>query len=364
MEKEFLVIGLMSGTSLDGLDVAACRFRANNDEWEFSIEKAESVEYDSGLRNQLAEAVYLSGLELSLLDLSLGRFFGESVKSFCGRHQLKPSFVSSHGHTIFHQPDKALTLQIGNPESLSHYAGLPVIANFRLADVLKGGQGAPLVPMGERHLFPDFQSFLNLGGIANIAIHSNETIKGFDVTACNMALNYLAGKRHLPYDANGDIAKSGTLDNDLLEKLNSLPFFSIRGPKSLGFEWFSEQIKPLLDTSPASLEDTMCTFVHHIAWQVNQEIARFSGTGVLKIMATGGGANNHYLINKLNEYGQGKRHFEVPDRIIVEYKEALIFAFLGLRRALGLSNISHLVTGASSDVSAGSIHGPVSVNFL
>ena len=364
MEKEFLVIGLMSGTSLDGLDMAACQFKRKNDKWQFNIEKAESVEYEPDLRSQLAEAVYLSGLELSLLDLSLGRFFGESVKSFCQRHKLKPSFISSHGHTIFHQPDKSLTLQIGNPESLSHYAGLPVVANFRLADVLNGGQGAPLVPVGERYLFPDFQAFLNLGGIANIAIHGSETIKGFDVTACNMALNYLAGKRGLAYDANGDIANSGRLINELFEKLNSLPFFSIRGPKSLGFEWFSEQIKPLLDTSPASLEDTMCTVVHHIAWQVNQEIAQFSGTGDLKVMATGGGAHNRYLVSKLNEYGQHKRHFEVPDSIIVEYKEALIFAFLGLRRALGLSNISHLVTGASSDVSAGSIHGPVSVNFL
>ena len=364
MEKEFLVIGLMSGTSLDGLDMAACRFQIKNEHWNFSIEKAESVEYEPGLRRQLADAVSLPGLELSLLDLSLGRFFGENVKSFCQRHQLKPSFISSHGHTIFHQPDKSLTLQIGNPESLSHYAGLPVIANFRLADVLNGGQGAPLVPVGEKYLFPDYQLFLNLGGIANIAAHSNETIKGFDVTACNMALNYLAGKRDLAYDANGDIASSGTLRNDLLEKLNSLPFFAIRGPKSLGFEWFSEQILPLLETSRASLEDVMCTFVHHVAWQVNQEIVQFSGTAPLKVMATGGGANNRYLIDMLNEYGQGKRYFEVPDRIIVEYKEALIFAFLGLRRALGLFNISHLVTGARSDISAGSIHGPVSLNFL
>ncbi len=353
-----MVIGLMSGTSLDGLDMAACRFSTHETRWSFEIVAAENMPYEAQLQQRLLESVNLSGLELSLLDLSLGRFFGEEVKLFCKKYALRPDFISSHGHTVFHQPGRGLTLQIGNPESISHFSGLPVVANFRLEDVLKGGQGAPLVPVGEKFLFPQYRIFLNLGGIANIAVHHEENIQGFDVTICNMALNYLASKKGMAYDKNGDLARSGKVDTTLLEKLNSLPFFKVTGPKSLGYEWFSEEVKPLLDAAATPVENILRTVVLHVAEKICGAIKAQPEFGNnARVMTTGGGALNSFLMEKLNELGAGKVVFDVPGKQIVEYKEALVFAFLGLRRVLGLSNVSRLVTGAGTDSSAGSLHG-------
>ena len=356
MEKDFLVIGVMSGTSLDGLDIAACRFKRNEASWEYSIEAAESVGYTDAMRSNLKNSVNLSGLELSLLDIDLGRFFGQSIQAFCQKHRLKPAFVGSHGHTVFHQPEKLLTLQIGNPEAISHFSGLPVIANFRLQDVLSGGQGAPLVPFGEHFLFPHYRAFLNLGGIANIARHEKDSMKGFDTGACNMGLNHLAGKLGLSYDKDGEVARSGAMNQPLFDKLNKLPYFSQKGPKSLGYEWFEAEVVHLLDSPDIEVKDALHTFVHHIAFQVNRSIASVCDSNE-KVMASGGGALNTFLMDTLNQYGQGKYIFDKPDSRTVEFKEALVFAFLALQRFLGQPNVSSQVTGGERDISAGSLHG-------
>ncbi len=357
MEKDFLVIGLMSGTSLDGLDLAACRFYLDADnQWRYAIVAANSIGYSPEIRKKLKQSVNLSGLELSLLDIELGKLFGENVKTFCDQHQIKPLFVGSHGHTVFHQPEKSLTVQIGNAEAISHFSKLPVIANFRLQDVLNGGQGAPLVPLGEHFLFPAFRAFLNLGGIANIALHTNNTMRGFDTSACNMGLNYLAQKLGLNYDDNGDLARKGQLDQVLFNKLNQLNYFSQVGPKSLGYEWFEADVAPLLDSADGEVHDSLHTFVHHIAYQVNRGFERL-GADSEKVMVTGGGALNGFLIELLNKYGARKFTYHAPDRMTVEFKEALIFAFLALQRFLGRPNISCDVTGGNQDLSSGSVHG-------
>ncbi|MEQ8809761.1 MAG: anhydro-N-acetylmuramic acid kinase [Imperialibacter sp.] len=356
MEKEFLVIGLMSGTSLDGLDVAACRFRHEKDKWGYSIEAAESIAYDDEMQQKLKGSVTLSGLDLSLLDVELGKFFGTSVHAFCGKYDLKPLFVGSHGHTVFHQPEKLLTLQIGNPEAISHFSQLPVIANFRLQDVLNGGQGAPLVPYGEHHLFPAYNAFLNLGGIANVALHSQNTMKGFDTCACNMGLNHLARKLGMSFDKNGEVAKTGSMNDSLFRSLNKLDYFQQKGPKSLGYEWFEREVAPLLDNSNTPVKDALHTFTHHIAFQVNSGMDGL-GSSTEKVMVTGGGALNGFLMDALNRYGKGRFTYEAPDRKTVEFKEALVFAFLALQRFLGQPNVSSQVTGSKKDVSAGSLHG-------
>lgn len=356
MKKDFLVVGLMSGTSLDGLDLAACRFIPNETGWGFEILAAESIGYSESLREQLKRSVGLSGLDLSLLDISLGRFFGEKVRDFCGHYKLLPNFIGSHGHTVFHQPEKQLTLQIGNPEAISHFSGFPVVANFRLADVLAGGQGAPLVPFGEHYLFPVYSFFLNLGGISNVGMHKEQDMSGFDVSACNMGLNYLAGKKGLAYDMNGNIARSGVVDVKLFDALNGLDYFRVNGPKSLGFEWFESSVAPMLEASSAPLENKLCTFVHHIAFQVNQSIAAVAD-GPAKVLATGGGALNSFLVEQLNVRGGGQFTYDVPEKTIVEFKEALVFAFLALQRTLGKPNVSSRVTGSVKDHSAGSLHG-------
>lgn len=355
-------MGLMSGTSLDGLDLAACRFHLENEQWKFELQAADSISYTATMRQSLQESVGLSGLDLSLLDVELGRFFGEKVREFCHARQLQPDFIGSHGHTVFHQPDKLLTLQIGNPEAISHFSGYPVVANFRIADVLNGGQGAPLVPFGEHHLFPAYKVFLNLGGISNVALHNGAGMSGFDVSACNMGLNYLAARLGLAYDKDGKLARSGSVHQPLLDSLNNLPYFRLSGPKSLGFEWFEAEVAPLLDRSGAATEDALATFVEHIAWQVNKSLLPLCPQPE-KVMTTGGGALNSFLLEKLNEHGEGRLTFEAPDRLTIEFKEALVFAFLALQRVLGNTNISKQVTGAKKDVSGGSFHGAFKLNF-
>jgi len=363
MEKDFLVLGLMSGTSLDGLDMAACRFSYHNGQWTYSIEAADAVSYNEQLQLQLKNSVNLTGLELSLLDIELGKFFGTSVKEFCESQNLSPQLVGSHGHTVFHQPEKQLTLQIGNPEAISYYSGLPVVANFRIRDVLDGGQGAPLVPFGEHYLFPGYRAFLNLGGIANVAFHEGDMMKGFDTSACNMGLNYLARQLGLGFDKNGDIARSGVMNESLFNALNRLDYFSQQGPKSLGYEWFEQYVAPMLDSTDISTKDALCSFVHHIAYQVNRGLQNLT-PDPQKVMATGGGALNTFLIDTLNLYGKERYTYNTPDQKTIEFKEALVFAFLALLRFLGRSNISSQVTGAKSDTSAGSLHGAFHVKTL
>ncbi|MCC6839660.1 MAG: anhydro-N-acetylmuramic acid kinase [Flavobacteriales bacterium] len=344
------VIGVMSGSSLDGIDLALCRFETNGAHWAFTIEKAETASFPAGLRARLLHATGSDALEMARLHRDMGKAIGQACKAF--QQGTEAALIASHGHTIFHQPDEGLTLQVGCGAHIAAHAGLPVVCDFRTKDVALGGQGAPLVPFGERLLFPAHQAFVNLGGIANIAFHTEQQVIGYDVCPCNQALDFLAQESGNAYDADGAMARSGRVDEALLAQLDSLSFYRQAPPRSLGREWFEEQLKPLIG-GPLPLADRLRTAVEHIAGLVAGELGRCGATTAL---CTGGGAHNGLLVERIAALGPCKP--ELPAGEIINYKEALIFAFLGLMRWQGEANTLASVTGAMRDSVGGAVYLP------
>jgi len=346
----------MSGTSMDGLDVAYATFRHDRGAWTFALGPCQTVPYSPAWQQKLGAAPTLSGLELSHLNVALGQWMGQTVQDFVGRFGVRPDFVASHGHTVFHDPAAGLTLQIGQGQALARAAGLPVVANFREQDVALGGQGAPLVPVGDALLFDPYEACLNLGGIANISLkQAAAPIKAFDIGACNLVLNRLAGQLGHAYDAGGRLAASGQVMHDLLEALNQLPYYALEGPKSLGQEWVEQHLWPVLAGVSASPQDLLATYVEHLAGQIARSVR--SVTKVKQLLVTGGGAHNTFLIKRLK--ANINAQVVVPGTDVVDYKEALIFAFLGVLRLRGLPNIWCSVTGAQQDHCSGQVYaGP------
>ena len=349
----YKIIGLMSGTSLDGLDIVYCLL-IHDKEWTFNIEKAETIAYDSRMRRKLQNATELDSKDLMQLHFHLGYYIGKQVKEFIASHHLQPDFIASHGHTIFHQPQKGYTLQIGNGNAISAECSLPVVYDFRSLDVALGGQGAPLVPIGDRLLFPEYVACINLGGIANISFERKQKRLAFDVCPMNMVLNRLASEKNLLYDDQGKMARSGCLIQPLLDRLNKLLFYQHPGPKSLGKEWVSRNVLPLLELKKYSVEDLLNTFGHHIAFQLAQTL-HLVHPG--KLLITGGGAYNEFVIGLLSE--QIKHEVVIPSETLINYKEALIFALLGVLRLRGEVNTLASVTGAKSDSCGGIIAGRI-----
>ena len=341
----FRIIGMMSGSSLDGLDLVSVVFESA-DGLKFHIEAAESRPYPEAWRQRLSEAHLLSGLELSFLDVEYGRFVGEQILVFMQTHDLTAQAVAMHGHTVFHEPHKGLTLQIGNGAAVAAVCGLPVVGKFRDKDVALGGEGAPLVPIGDRLLFGQYAYCLNLGGIANISYEEKGQRKAFDITTCNMALNTLARRQGLPFDRNGALAASGKSIQALRERLDALDFYRQSPPKSLGREWFERVQQPLYLNyieQGFSEADILRTFVEHIAAQIGRVCERAG-----RMLITGGGAFNGFLVENIRK-ACPKAVCETDDAMLIEYKEALIFAFLGLLRLQNRINCLRSVTGASAD---------------
>ncbi|GAB4332415.1 MAG: anhydro-N-acetylmuramic acid kinase [Flammeovirgaceae bacterium] len=361
--KEYYVIGLMSGTSLDGLDIAYIRFWKDKQRWHFQILASETFAYQEEWRLKLKNVEKLTALDYALLDVSLGKWMAETVREFISKYgvegELKIDFISSHGHTIFHQPELGLTAQIGSGASIAAITKIPVVCDFRKLDVALGGQGAPLVPIGDELLFADYHVCLNLGGIANISA----TIRGrriaFDVSPCNMVLNHYAEKLGKAFDMGGEFAKKGNLIPILLKKLNQLPYYQANPPKSLGKEWVMKEIMPLMIESDGNEYDKLHTFTEHIAQQIAHSIKSVSTFPHAKILTTGGGAFNEYLISRLDYYLPDMQII-VPEERIVNFKEALIFGFLGVLRWRGEKNCLNSVTGAPYDHSGGIIWMPSS----
>jgi anhydro-N-acetylmuramic acid kinase len=357
-EKTWKVLGLMSGTSLDGLDMALCEFLTLDGQVKgYQILASKTYEYTEKERS-LLNVMNATAQELAMADFRFGTFCGAQVKRFLG-NGLEVDFVSSHGHTIFHQPENGFTCQIGSGAAISAGTGLPVVSDFRSMDVLLGGQGAPLVPIGDLLLFEEYDFCLNLGGIANISIKQHKDIIAYDVCPVNMVLNALAKEKGFEYDNKGDLAKSGTLNHDLLSKLDSLDFYLKQAPKSLGKEYIDQWFFPLIKEANVTLEDKLSTMCHHIASKIAVEVLSTNKTGK-KILVTGGGAFNTFLVELLRQKLQGKCEVIVPDSQLVNFKEALVFAFLGLRRVLNLTNSLKSVTGARYDSIGGALYGDFS----
>lgn len=358
MTKEktsYRVIGLMSGTSLDGLDIAYCSFVKRGAGWSFEIIKGETVKYNKGWKKALADAHQLSGEELIKLDHDYGVYLADAVTSFIRRHQCKADFISSHGHTVFHQPHSGFTYQLGNGQTLSAVTAMPVVCDFRSFDVKLGGQGAPLVPIGDRHLFADYDVCLNLGGIANISAEEKKSRVAYDVCFCNMGLNYLAEKEGKTFDKGGLMAMEGDVNKTLLSKLVKAhtPFRSKR--PSLGRELFERKIQPLLDAKGISVHDRLRTFTELIAMEIVEAVTSIKDTST--VLCTGGGAQNSFLISRMLDLGGDLVSWQLPEKEVIDFKEALIFAFLGVLRVRDEVNCLKSVTGASRDSSSGLMIG-------
>ena len=341
----------MSGSSLDGIDLVDVDFW-NDGKWHFEIVAKENYDYDDEWKRRLSDAFYYDNNQLKNIDYQYGTFLGQVTKRFIDKYNLHPEIVASHGHTIFHRPLEHYTLQIGDGQALADACGVTVINDFRTEDVLKGGQGAPLVPIGDKLLFSDYPICLNIGGIANVSYDVDDQRIAYDICIANQALNYLAGRLGLGFDRDGLIARSGTIDSQLITTLNSHPFYSLKYPKSLGREFFEENIKPLLENRD-DISDMMATFVEHIAMQIAKSI---DSQLISQLLITGGGAKNKFLVERIQAHIKHK--VVVPSTDIIDYKEALVFAFLGLLRNRNEINVLKSVTGAKSDSSSGKIFQP------
>ena len=362
----------MSGTSMDGIDLAFCRFtehrrpeetgKGATTPWAYEILRAETFPLPHDWKQRLQELNNCSAAVFARTDVEFGHFLGRSICKFIQDQDIRPQFIASHGQTIFHQPENSFTTQIGDGESIASYLEVPLVTQFRNKDVALGGQGAPLVPFGEKLLFPPDYLFLNLGGIANLTCGN----LAFDVCACNMALDWLAGQLSLKrgFDPEGRYAASGQIIPALLQNLESLSWYHVPPPKSLGKEWFESAMMPLFDKESRPVKDQLATCVEHIATRIVKTLAdEIPKPGSLPLLVSGGGAHNAHLIHTLQHKINTARlsiHL-TSDPMLTDFKEAMIFAFLGLQALLGKTNTLTSVTGASQSCIGGSIHLPPNI---
>lgn len=344
-------LGLMSGTSLDGLDLACTRFIWNQG-WSYEILAAETFPYPESWKERLGGASQLSGHALHKEHLWFGEELGRISLDFLNRHELEVDVIGSHGHTVFHRPLEGCTFQLGHGQSLATEAGIPVVWDFRTKDVLLGGQGAPLVPIGDRLLFSDFDACLNLGGISNISFETEHGRVAFDICPINMALNYVAGRNGLEYDDGGILASRGSVDYNLLEQLEKLGYYEDLYPKSLSREWFEAEMMPLLDQIQ-SVEDLLATLCEHMSLRINSVLNTFD---LKKVLITGGGAYNTFLMDKIIKGAE--RQCVLPPSQLIDFKEALVFAFLAILYLRGEDNVLSSVTGSAKDHCAGILSLP------
>jgi anhydro-N-acetylmuramic acid kinase len=349
--KSCKVLGLMSGTSLDGLDLAACIFHECNIS-NFEIVAAETVKYSEKFAERLKLANHVSVESLLILDHDFAKFCAEELLRFIEKTGFVPDLVSSHGHTVLHRPDLNYTLQIGNPGIIASLSGYVTVGDFRTQNVALGGQGAPLVPIGDALLFPQFDACLNLGGIANISFEMNNRRIAWDICVLNMALNNVANRLGFSFDEGGTIAAKGNVNERILSELNQLAYYAQPYPKSLGREWFESTMLPIMDRAMLPESDLMATLVAHQVFQLEKAIPANCKT----ILVTGGGAFNRYLIDKMRSIQ--RISWEVPDSLTINFKEALIFAFLGYRRLKSANNCLSSVTGSLRDHCSGGIYLP------
>ena len=350
MTNSINIVGLMSGTSVDGLDICYVSFD-NHDPSKYEIIDCETVNYDDNLKIKLKNIIKLDNNQIKQIDDEFGEFIGLNVLKFINKNKLhKPDLISSHGHTVFHEPEFNKTLQIGNGEIINKITKIKTVNNFREQDIQLGGQGAPLVPIGDKLLFDDYKYCLNLGGFTNISVKDSRTIFAYDICPLNTVLNHYANKLGYECDLGGKLSKKGVINIDLFNELNDLDYYKKSYPKSLGLEFVIENIFPITEKYKIKEVDILATYIEHASFQIKRNIDNGS-----KVLLTGGGTFNNNLIKTLNH--DSKINFIVPDKTIINYKESLIFALLGYLKINGKVNCLRSVTGASNDHSSGDIYG-------
>ena len=337
----------MSGTSLDGLDICCATFQKEDSIWKFKIQHAETLSYSTIWEEKLRNSIHLEAEELLALNSEYGFYLGEKVQEFIDKYSLKNiDLIASHGHTVFHQPQKKFTLQIGDGRAIKILNKIPVVYDFRSQDVLMGGNGAPLVPIGDELLFSDFDACLNLGGFSNISFKKEGKRIAFDICPVNIVLNKFAQLLHEKYDENGNFAKNGIINQEILASLNSIKFYQKTPPKSLGIEWVNEHIFPKLSTETP--ENVLATCTEHAADQIAKV---FNDFNLKNVLFTGGGTYNSYLLERIQR--KTETEIIVPEKGIIDFKEALIFALMGVLRFNNEINVLSSATGSSENHSSG-----------
>ena len=358
----------MSGSSLDGLDIACCRFELRLQEpapeavgWE--LLEAETLEYSTSWKERLATLPDANALSLALAHAQFGAYLGQLTNQFLESHPFEPDFIASHGHTLFHHPEQGSSFQLGDGASIAAITGYPAIDNFRMQDVALGGQGAPIAPIADQLLFPEYDFMLNLGGIANFSCKANGHYIAFDSIGANQLLNALAALVGKEYDAGGQLAASGKLVPALLEQGQQLSYFQQPYPKSLGNHWVQREMLPIYLNYPASVEDKLFTACYHIGQQIAQDISKAiqhekMPSRPYRMLVTGGGAFNTFLVNQIQNACREAALLEidVPPKEIVAFKEAILMALMGVLRTTGLPNCLPTVTNARQAAIGGAIH--------
>jgi anhydro-N-acetylmuramic acid kinase len=359
--RTYNVVGVMSGTSMDGLDIAHCSLTLSDEgKWGYIINAAKTIDYDEVWRLRLSKLRNQSALVTFKTDRYFGEYIGREVKAFLRENNLEADLISSHGHTIFHQPENNLSFQVGSGSAISGVTGIPAVTNFRAMDVVKNGEGAPISGIADRLLFKEFDMCLNLGGFANISgLHDGEPV-AYDVCPCNILLNRVAREFGQEYDKDGEIAEQGSIDYDLLSDLNSIEYYAAPYPKSLGREWINKNFWYRVRNSDAENKDRMKTLVDHIGVQIGNNIEGLAEKDptTLRVLTTGGGAFNKALIGHIQSHTDAQ--IIVPEDLVVHYKEALAFALMGILRVLNQSTIIAAYTGADEDSVAGDLSGDFS----
>jgi len=343
----------MSGTSLDGIDIAEIHFEYTH-KWSFKLGKCETIPYHETWQQKLKTAYTKTKEQLIDLDKEYTSYLASVITTFINDNTItKLDAVCSHGHTILHEPKNNYTLQIGNQSELTQLIKQKVVCNFRIQDVQLGGQGAPLVPIGDQLLFSEYDFCLNLGGFANISFQHNKNRIAFDNCPVNTVLNQYAQMLGKPYDNNGDFAKEGNLNSDLLNELNNISYYKNLPPKSLGIEWVESEILPILKEYTISPKDILHTFSVHITTIIAKDINLYKTGSNAKLLITGGGAYNSFIIERLKE--KTDVSISIPDSKTLEFKEALIFGLLGVLKLENQINILSSVTGATKNHSSGNV---------
>ena len=345
--NKYRVVGIMSGTSCDGLDIAYCDFWKKKNNWFYKLKCCESIEYEGLLKNKLIECYKMSGMDLKKLDIELGNFITEKTNEFITKYRIDPDLISTHGHTVFHDIEEKISHQIGNPFVLYEKIKKPVIYNFREIDVISGGQGAPLVPYGDLKLFKEYDYCVNIGGILNITENNKNNLIAYDVCPANIILNYYSRKIGFDYDKDGKVSGSGNIDLNILKKLNSIKYYKNKGPKSLDVQKIEKLYFPLL--KKYTPKNILRTFIDHVGYQLNKAIKKNKS----KILLTGGGAFNKTLLKSIEKYNNNNHLYILPNKNLINFKESIIFGFLGLKRYLNKKNIEKSVTGAKQSSSSG-----------
>ena len=341
----------MSGTSLDGLDLVSCIFSESNNKWNYLIGQATTIPYDEDMNNLLNSAPGVSAIELLKMDRRYAEYIAQQINQFTRNTNFKADLIASHGHTIFHQPEIGITYQLGDGATIAEKTGITTVSDFRAFDIVHGGQGAPLVPVGDMLLFGKYDACLNLGGFSNISFTKDQKRIAFDICPVNIIINLLAQKAGSKMDLNGKIAESGNMVREILLNLNKIEFYSQPFPKSLGREWLEENVIPLVINDRIKISDALRTVYEHIAIQISGII---NDQGLRTVLVTGGGAFNKFLIQLIGS--KSKADIFIPDELLVNYKEALIFGLLGVLRIRNEINCLASVTGARTDLSTGVIY--------